>query len=44
MPLEPGERVLYFKHFTGSGERIFLFFMGLVFLVILWRVESRLRQ
>lgn len=35
VPLAPGERVLYYKRFTGSGERIFLFFMGIVFLVLL---------
>lgn len=35
VPLDPGERVLYYKRFSGSGERIFLFFMGIVFLVVL---------
>jgi hypothetical protein len=35
VPLEPGERVLYYKRFTGVGERIFLFFMSVLFFVVL---------
>lgn len=35
VPLEPGERVLYYKRHTGQGERIFLFFIGVIFLPIL---------
>ena len=36
VPLEPGERVLYYKRHTGSGERIFMFAMGVLFLPVLF--------
>lgn len=35
VPLEYGERVLYYKRHTGIGERIFIIFIGIIFLPIL---------
>lgn len=35
VPLEYGERVLYYKRHTGVGERIFLIFIGIIFLPVL---------
>lgn len=35
IPLEPGERVLYYSRKQGNGERIFMFVMGIVLLPVL---------
>ena len=35
VPLEPGERVIYYQRLTGIGERLFLFLIGILFLPIL---------
>ena len=38
VPLEYGERVLYYRRHTGSGERIFMIVMGVVLLPVLFGI------